>query len=381
MNTDDKKTFADIPTLEEILGELHYQQCETDESKSFNIKEGKRPDYLFDEPHASFAREFLEKRRLPMPPADKIYRGSHHDILFLSNGLVLRFGPTDIESIINPAFQMPIGWAYQTNEHGGRLAHDLGVTMTFGSPQFENSAYQRAIYGTVEKSKEFDFFKKLVFWMGNYADDLRKPSNLGLMQVRDGELPLIMALDIDNEFNGAISDNVFEYTRRFQSNPMRLKSQILRDIIVEKLDYFRTSGHLKSLFQAHPELMMGRDILQSLLDAFNQHQPLRNCFWRAANNDWSGKSINPKYLEAFYKMAYVYSQPDWGYKFFGRPKHAQEPMDKYLELKKILEQDPPDNATFPPSAQQGKQHILTARTVSSWQKWKGKKRPRWEADW
>ncbi|TNE30572.1 MAG: hypothetical protein EP349_05025 [Alphaproteobacteria bacterium] len=265
-----------------------YGWCQTDRKEGQDIRRDMRSvDYLNDEPYATRARAILQQMGLPAPKPEQIYRGTHHDLLFLnSHGVVIRIGPTDIEDLMNPAIVQPLGWVEDK-------------TLPIKSKQSDDAKdipFTVAIYPGIELYEDFfqktprpgivadveDFFRAT----GQSANDI-VTYNMGIIRILDDdgiEVAVPMLLDADNEFNG--SDQILREKRSAKLREMEKKTKDKGQIMSYVLkDVFKDAQDAK-LFQR----------------AYQLHQPLRNLFWRAFRNvEAIEDSPQKEHMDAFWQ--------------------------------------------------------------------------------
>lgn len=250
------KTFEDASCPSKTV--FKYGWCTTDHKDGKEIRKIYRSaDYLKDEPYASRVKDMLARLGLPMPEPKEIFRGTHHDLLFLnSHGVVVRIGPTDVKDLMNPAILQPLGWLEDKDIRIGKTPFTV------------------AIYPGIELYNDWDGNKQGVGSVGSLRDILRatgqgngdtSDNNMGIIRVLDDEgktVAVEILLDPDNEFNGSSADLT---TRRF-------------DKMTKAEEFFENKGDVLS------------QTLQSIFDgieikywqrAFEVHQPLRRLFWDA----------------------------------------------------------------------------------------------------
>lgn len=195
-------------TTEDIAHKTTFQYggCKTDKKDGSSLRADFRDiDYFFDEPYAARVATMLEQMGLPQPEPEQIFRGTHHDMLFLdSHGVVLRIGPTDVEDLMNPAIVQPLGWIEDEeiavpidNIYHNRGHAPLTVAIYPGIEHYNTfftKADRPALVGDVE-----DFLKET----GQGAADVNV-YNMGIARVLDDtgeEVAVPLLLDADNEWN------------------------------------------------------------------------------------------------------------------------------------------------------------------------------------
>lgn len=242
-----------------------YGKCLTDHKSGNTIRSYYRSiDYMNDEPYASKVQEILEQLGLPLPKSDEIFRGTHHDMLFLDNhGVVLRIGPTDVQDLMNPGIVQPLGWIEDKElklDHGGIVPFTVTVY-----PGIELYTHYLQDDKRPEVVGDLD---TLFAETGQGSSDM-SDENLGVIRLKeeDGtEVAVKMLLDADNKFNGTRSEKATEKNSHFSSVK-------------------QSGGHkgeameitLGSIFEAAKNVPLYKR-------AFQLHQPLRNLFWQAFKN-------------------------------------------------------------------------------------------------
>ncbi len=240
-----------------------YGECKTDHKPGDEIRAGFRStDYMKDEPYAAQVQDMLEQLGLPQPKKNEIFRGTHHDLLFLdSHGVVLRIGPTDVEDLMNPAVIQPLGWLENKDQRIRHGANEIPFTI--------------AVYPGIELYNDFQADKKqpetaaqLYEFMqetGQNTSDLSR-ENIGIIRVKDDsgkEVAVEMLLDPDNSYNASNADTSQTKTSRFANaqKDARHKGEALE-------------ATLNSMFENAKNVDLYRQ-------AFAVHQPLRDMFWQA----------------------------------------------------------------------------------------------------
>lgn len=244
-----------------------YGLCKTDHKPGDEIREYYRQtDYMNEEPYASRVKDMLEQMGLPQPKKNEIFRGTHHDLLFLdSHGVVLRIGPTDVEDLMNPAVLQPLGWMEDKNSpirHGQK-----------------NIPFTVAVYPGIELYNDFqadknkpqnttNLFKFLQDTKQN-TDDLNA-ANIGIIRVKDDngkEVAVEMLLDPDNSYNAG-TDAATSQTKssRFAmaQREIRHKGDAMEATVTSMFPAVENAAHYQR--------------------AFEIHQPLRRMFWDAFEN-------------------------------------------------------------------------------------------------
>ncbi len=176
-----------------------YGWCKTDHKQGKEIRwEYRTKDYMKDEPYAASVKAMLKKLGLPFPKSAQIFRGTHHDLLFLNtHGVVVRIGPTDVRDLMNPAILQPLGWLEDKNILIGKVP--LAVAIYPGIEQhndWSKSASPPEAVGNLRK-----IFEKT----GQRTVDVF-PVNEGVIRILDDEgkeAAVEILLDSDNQFNAS----------------------------------------------------------------------------------------------------------------------------------------------------------------------------------
>lgn len=250
-----------------------YGWCKTDHKEGKEIrKDFRTEDYINDEPYAGRLRLMLKQLGLPFPKKNEVFRGTHHDLLFLnSHGVVVRIGPTDVQDLVNPGIIQPLGWVEDDVckiKHGQK---DVPFTV--------------AIYPGIELVDDYrrDTNPNKPRIVGNLIELMRATGagtadagdyNCGIIRVFDddgSEVAVKMLLDPDNKFNASLSE---------------VKSK--RD------SYMKAQEQGETAAAGTARLTKGEKLYNTLRDVFNAardvkyweraqdlHQPLRNLFWQA----------------------------------------------------------------------------------------------------
>lgn len=239
-----------------------YGWCETDHKPGRVIRDQYRDiDYIQDEPYASLTKKMLQQLGLSLPKECEVFRGTHHDMLFLdSHGVVVRIGPTDVEDLMTPAILQPLGWSETTVD---------GVK------------HSAVIYPGIEHYTEFcpkSDSAKLVGGMcdileetNHKTEDAGSERNQGIIRVKDDDkkdIAVLVLLDPDNEWIGSSSKNISNnMTSQFQTETKKErghKGRAMETTLSQSFNKVNNIGLWKK--------------------AFKQHQPLRNLFWNAFKN-------------------------------------------------------------------------------------------------
>lgn len=234
---------------------FEYGWCKTDHKDGRDINERWRTeDYVFGALHGRGVQDALVRLGLPMPDSEQVFRGTHHDLLFLnSHGVVVRIGPTDLDALTHPAILQPLGWADTKDP-------DVKVVLYPGIEHYLH-AYPR------EQQAPLSCLKQFMRQTDQQTGDVNA-HNVGVIrtQINKREQIVPVILDIDHKFNGVGQEIV---TARFAGTDL--------------------SGYERRLPSRTIERMMEgvsstQSFGQSLQEAFYVHQPLRHLFWSAYQN-------------------------------------------------------------------------------------------------
>jgi len=269
-----------------------YGKCRTDhKSGKYIRKDYRSTDYMKDEPFASHVKTVLESLGLPYPKDEEIFRGTHHDMLFLdSHGVVVRIGPTDVEDLMNPGIVQPLGWI---DDRAHPLTEKRRLPFTIALyPGIELYKHYLADDNRPETVGDLD---TLLHETGQGSSDL-SDHNIGIIRVHDDngkEVGLKMLLDSDNNFNYSFGDKKKEKRSLFAS------AQLSGSHKGEAMEVT-----LSSVFEAAKNIPLYKR-------AFQIHQPLRNLFWRAfkdTDNPGSAPNIEAR-AEFWAECANVTNRP------------------------------------------------------------------------
>jgi hypothetical protein len=247
--------FAEAGSLPKTLFE--YGWCTTDHKDGLEIRKDFRTiDYMKDEPYAARLKAMLEKLGLPFPKPQEIFRGTHHDLLFLnSHGVVVRIGPTDVTDLVNPGILQPLGWLEDRDALMG------------GTP------FTVAIYPGIELYKDWRRSENRPPSLGDVRDILKATGqedgdisceNKGIIRILDDEgkeASVEILLDPDNEWNSSSKDLSSQRSSNMTGTFLENKGDVL-------------SQTLDNLFRATENIKYWKR-------AFEVHQPLRRLFWEA----------------------------------------------------------------------------------------------------
>jgi hypothetical protein len=274
-----------------------YGWCHTDHKSGRTIRQEYRTtDYLQDEPYASRVKAMLEQLGIPLPSSDEIFRGTHHDLLFLnSHGVVIRIGPLDIEDLLNPAILQPLG--FQEDKKLMIEAGEKEVPLTV------------AIYPGIELYDDYraddskDKPKTVKISLRQFLSDTEQGSrdvgcdNSGIIRVQDDkglEVALEVLLDPDNEFNPSSKELVQQRAAslREQQKHVTNRGEVISRTLQEVFAAAEGAEHWQRAFQLH--------------------QPLRQLFWSAFERvDTVSDLPDRARLDAFWdKCAQVTNRPE-----------------------------------------------------------------------
>lgn len=245
---------------------FEYGWCRTDHKSGKEIRRDFRQhDYMFDEPYASRVAAMLDKLGLPQPNKDQVFRGTHHDLLFLdSHGVVLRIGPTEVEDLVNPAILQPLGWLQDDTAKITLGLDDRPLTVAVypGVEIFDHYVRQRGA------PKLEGHLRQVLRETGQSGDDIEGDGNTGIIRVKDdkgGRRAVRLVIDTDNDFNG---------TRLTESGPRRR----LMDHVTGLM---RASGFGMDAIVGATLSSVFQSVAMPWHYAQAAHQPLRSLFWRA----------------------------------------------------------------------------------------------------
>lgn len=276
-----KITLDPVPPQEELSGvtpvmrDFQYGWCRTDHKTGKNIREGWRhnnADFLNDEPYATRVHAMLDQLGLPKPKENEIFRGTHHDLLFLnSHGVVIRIGPQEVDDLFNPGILQPLGWLEDKDNMVRQDGKDLPLTV--------------AIYPGVELTNQYHEAQNKPAMVGSLYDllsatqqgtgDVCTEGNTGIIRVLDDdgkEVAVQILVDADNSFNGASREIRAKTSSHMQAQ--RGTATTAGAPIGKGEALFNT---LRTVFNAAKNVKYWER-------AFEAHQPLRQLFWDAFND-------------------------------------------------------------------------------------------------
>ena len=250
---------------------FEYSWCETDHKDGKNIREDFRSkDYIQNEPYASSVKKMLERMGLPHPDIDQVFRGTHHDLLFIeSHGVVIRIGPTNVADLVNPAILQPLGWLDDSDNN-----------------------FSIAIYPGIELYQDYEGDKsqlpsitKILDDTGQTSHDVENGYNKGIIRItRDSQtIPVPILLDADNQFNSTSNES----------------KKTLKSSIFSKHSTGKTAK--EPIQEAMTAVYDVTEALENWKAAFELHQPLRTMFWLAFKDCTSDNDMpNPHDLQRFW---------------------------------------------------------------------------------
>jgi len=247
-----------------------YGWCYTDRKDGKEIRNWYRQtDYMKDEPFAGKVRDMLDRLGLPQPDDSEIFRGSHHDLLFLdSHGVVLRIGPTDVTDLINPGILQPLGWLEDpalTIKRGGK---DVPFTIAIypGIELLENYLKEEE----QDRPEMVGTLRDILQETGQGTRDINRKGNTGVIAITDahGKAAVVeMLLDPDDKYNS--------------SDPQKRRSK--KEKFTAALQ--KTADKSAALAITLSDAFKGAKNTRPFQKAFQKHQPLRNLFWRAFKDE------------------------------------------------------------------------------------------------
>lgn len=256
---------------------MQYGKCYTDHKDGKNIRPFYRDaDYVLGKEAVAGVEDALMRLGLPFPEPEEIFRGTHHDLLFLdSHGVVLRIGPTDVERLINPGVLQPLGWLTDV----ARVDDEpISIVIYPGIEHYEDAH----VIDSHRVSGLIEFLER----SNHNAADVSK-INTGIIRIsREGqEYGVPVVLDTDSYMTGA--RDMSPYFRRGHLHERSGQGDFMPGVLKE------------IMHSTSPISVLGRD----LLAAFEVHQPLRQMFWRAWREDDGRSREKPDegYMAAFWQ--------------------------------------------------------------------------------
>lgn len=218
-------------------------------------------DYCNENPYSTVLRSALKKLGLPFPKPEDIFRGSHHDMLFLnSHGVIIRIGPLNILELMNPAIIQPLGWIENRKVLvEGNVPFTVAIYpgIEFHGDPVKPSGRQEA---AVERMRGF------LNTAGHATSDINV-RNSGVIRVLDEkkgkECAVWINLDPDNEFQGISAANLKAREATFSE---------------AKKETANIAEAFSKTMQATFGYQRGGELF---LQAFEAHAPLRNLFWES----------------------------------------------------------------------------------------------------
>ncbi|MGM0423103.1 MAG: hypothetical protein ACQEQL_08425, partial [Pseudomonadota bacterium] len=278
--------------------DFQYGWCYTDHKDGREIRDDFRGiDFFNDHPYAKRVERMLGQMGLPLPEEAQIFRGTHHDMLFLdSHGVVIRIGPLDVEDLMNPGILQPLGWL---EDQSHKVQTDVLTEQT--------APLTVAIYPGIELYKNYlddnqrpksaGDLEDFLYLTGAGLGDVKGP-NKGVIRLQDektgGEVAVEMLLDPDNTFNRSAPHTSSERSSIMERGKKAHKNK--GDLMLHTLtETFKTAQNVSHWQRA-----------------FQLHQPLRNLFWQAFNDVKKSKdNPDPQKIQAFWdKCAAVTVSPE-----------------------------------------------------------------------
>jgi hypothetical protein len=247
-----------------------YGWCHTDHKEGKEIRtDFRKIDFMKDKPYAALVKKSLQKLGLPMPEKGEVFRGTHHDLLFLdSHGVVIRIGPLDVKDLMNPAIIQPLGW------------FEFKDKVTVDVKKNDKVPFTIAIYPGIELYKDFNRSEKkdelektdlrAFLSATGQGDRDMSSSNRGIIRVFDEEnnkeVAVEMLLDPDNQFNGSTEGLTAKRSKALSnSTGTSTEESNFAEVV---------SRALTSIFSAASDIKWYQK-------AFETHEPLRRLFWKS----------------------------------------------------------------------------------------------------
>lgn len=211
--------------------DFQYGWCYTDHKDGREIRDDFRGiDFFNDHPYAKRVERMLGQMGLPIPEEAQIFRGTHHDMLFLdSHGVVIRIGPLDVEDLMNPGILQPLGWLedrrhkVQTDVLTDQTA-PLTVAIYPGIELYKNYLDDN------QRPKSAGDLEDFLFLTGAGLGDVKEP-NKGVIRLQDektgGEVAVEMLLDPDNTFNRSAPDTSSERSSIMQKSKKSIRTKAI----------------------------------------------------------------------------------------------------------------------------------------------------------
>lgn len=251
----------------DVRSGFEYGWCYTDHKTGKEIRKSFRTsDYLNDEPYATRVHAMLDQLGLPVPKAGEVFRGTHHDLLFLnSHGVVVRIGPQNIQDLMNPGILQPLGWL---EDRGTMMKGQLPLTVALYPGVELYDQYEVSQQKPMMIDKLYDVMKSNDFGTG----DLLGQGNTGVIRVLDDdgkEVAVRVLIDPDNDFNAPSSGMRKKLAKHMaaqlgsasETASAVRKDDVLMNTLRDVFNHARNAPYLQK--------------------AYEVHQPLRNMFWDA----------------------------------------------------------------------------------------------------
>lgn len=256
-------------------GGFEYGWCRTDHKAGTAIrKDFRSADYMNDEPYATRVHAMLDQLGLPKPQAGEIFRGTHHDLLFLnSHGVVVRIGPTDVEDLMNPGILQPLGWL---EDRDNMLDHGKPVPLTVAVYPGIELYTQFADLPAAERPPLISGLSGLLAATKQGSSDM-SDNNCGIIRVvgdNGEEVAVKILLDADNSYNGSSRDLAAKRSSSLMAHAATARSTQLSSPADAPNKGEMVFNTLRDVFNA------AKDV-RYWARAFETHQPLRQLFWDA----------------------------------------------------------------------------------------------------
>ena len=260
---------------------FRYGWCYTDRKNGKDIRRWYRnKDYMRDEPYASAVRDMLDTLGLPQPQDKEIFRGSHHDLLFLnSHGVVLRVGPTDVTDLINPGILQPLGWMEAPGITIRRGGKDVPLTVAVypGIELYENYLKQE---GSPELLGEL---RELLVETGHGTTDIEKKGNTGVIEIANDDgspVAVEILLDPDDKYNAAAPDESKRKKEKFAA-ALKRTGDTSAALSITLSETFRNAQKAKPFLRAFEQHQPLRELFAQAFKDGNVDEIFRNAFWEA----------------------------------------------------------------------------------------------------
>lgn len=264
-----------------------YGWCRTDHKPGTEIRRRFRDhDYVFEEPYASRVNAMLDQLGLPHPTKGQVFRGTHHDLLFIdSHGVVLRIGPTEVNELINPAILQPLGWLQDDSAKIklGNVDRPLTIAVYPGVEIYDHYLRLRkaapreagSVFNVLDQTQQS-------------TADIDGNGNTGIIRVRDEHgitKAVRVVIDTDNEFNNVYGSALDERKRSIaQITAMVQQTGLGMDAAL--------GASIAAMFSTVAAPWHRAQLV---------HQPLRHLFWKAFSSEHAGQSIaDPANRDAFW---------------------------------------------------------------------------------